>query len=213
MSELSKRTAKYYFVQGIKLFLVMLLGIVIFGAVWTNIYLGEVDITDKVLYRILSFGGVFMIMMNMMYSMYSPGWYDNMVLSMGARRKDIFFGDFIKQITFIICNMLLYSTMALAVHKSEHIKRILICGVFALLMGAVGIIVGHIIKKYGRTTFIVISVVCSATFGLIMCEVANGIHLFGLGENKENVISIAAVLLFVFMEYVIYRLNRKVMVV
>ncbi len=212
MSDLSKRAAKYYLVQGVRLFIAVLLGMTFVGTVWILTHFGETNYVESVFYRIFSLGTVFMIMMNFMYSVYSPGWYDSMVLSMGARRKDIFWGVLIKQITFIVCYAIFLSLMSILTSRPERIKSIMMSSAVSLFMGAAGIIVGHAVKKYGRIVYhiFLIIVLGVGSGSLVMLEHRE--HVFTLGNATKYVIAMAGLLLFVIMEFVIYRLNKKSMV-
>ena len=205
MSELSKRAAKYYFIQGIKLVMVSLLVLIFGGVMWTFFSMGEANAFEHVLNMIFSFGTLFMIMLNFLYSMYSPAWYDSLVLSMGARRKDVFFGELLKQITFIIGTVLIYIILAVSLHRPEHIITILTCSIISLLMGAVGLIVGHKIKKY-----VFVNAALFATLGI---RQADGKTLIDAHADSRYVIVSAALLLFAILEFVVYRINKKAMVV
>ncbi|MBR4671432.1 MAG: hypothetical protein IKO84_12625 [Butyrivibrio sp.] len=213
MSELSKRAAKYYFIQGIKLVMVSLLVLIFGGVMWTFFSMGEANAFEHVLNMIFSFGTLFMIMLNFLYSMYSPAWYDSLVLSMGARRKDVFFGELLKQITFIIGTVLIYIILAVSLHRPEHIITILTCSIISLLMGAVGLIVGHKIKKYGRVVYIIFVFVNAALFATIGIRQADGKTLIDAHADSRYVIVSAALLLFAILEFVVYRINKKAMVV
>ncbi len=212
MSDLSKRAAKYYLVQGVRLFIAVLLGMTFVGTVWILTHFGETNYVESVFYMILSLGTVFMIMMNFMYSVYSPGWYDSMVLSMGARRKDIFWGVLIKQITFSVCYAIFLSLMSILTSRPERIKSIMMSAAASLFMGAAGIIVGHAVKKCGRIVYYIFLIIVSGVGAGSMVMLEHREHVFTLGNATKYVIAMAGLLLFVIMEFVIYRLNKKSMV-
>ncbi len=213
MSSLAKRSAKYFFKEGIKT-LGLVLGLECLLIIeWLIIGSDEKSLVEYILNMFMSVGSIFIIMMNMMYSFYGPNWYDSMALSMGARRKDIFIGELIKQFTFVFGNFIALSLVAVIFQQYKYIILILISCIIAIALGPIGLIVGHKVSKYGKVIIMIIAIIGGffgaslAIGGFWMKQYAIELPAFTF-----SLIVVGAIVLFGLAELWAYKLNQKSMV-
>lgn len=213
MSSLAKRSAKYFFKEGIKT-LGLVLGLeCVLIIEWLIIGSDEKSLVEYVLNMFMSVGSIFIIMMNMMYSFYGPNWYDSMALSMGARRKDIFVGELIKQFTFVFGNFIALSLVAVIFQQYKYIILILISCIIAIALGPVGLIVGHKVSKYGKVIIMIIAIIGGffgaslAIGGFWMKEYVTELPVFTF-----PLLIVGAIVIFGLAELWAYKLNQKSMV-
>lgn len=215
MSELSKRSAKYFFIQGLKWSGYVVLLQLVLCLEW---YVLGVDEEGGALQyslgMMLSLGGFFTALLNGIFAIYGPNWYDSLALSMGARRKDVFWGELIKQLTFVVASTVFYIILILITNQFRFINYTLLAAVFAIVVGPIGLVIGHKIKKYGKI-FIVIIATFSGLFGMYvgMSSVTGSSALFALPEISILLVVLVAALLFVLFELWVYKLNSKCMVI
>ena len=213
MSSLAKRSAKYFFKEGLKT-LGLVLGLECLLIIeWLIIGSDEKSLVEYVLNMFMSVGSIFIIMMNMMYSFYGPNWYDSMALSMGARRKDIFIGELIKQFTFVGGNFVALSLIAVIFQQYKYIILILISCIIAIALGPIGLIVGHKVSKYGKVIIMIIAIIGGffgaslAIGGFWMKE-----YVTELPSFTFPLIIVGAIAIFALAELWAYKLNQKGMV-
>lgn len=211
MSDLFKRTAKYYFRQGIKLFSYISLGVLAVAVMWTVTLLGEGDDWSRRLFlMLLEFFEFFMPYAAFMFSLYAATLNDGIVLSMGARRKDIFIGNLIKQGTYALCNALGYLLLALPVWEQGRIKHVLFVIAMSLAAGASGYFFGYKVDKYNNAVAAVVAIVYMLLYVLIrysfvIIDVGFSAYAF---ENNVVIYALGALLIFAGMEVLIYRANK-----
>lgn len=213
MSSLAKRSAKYFFKEGIKT-LGLVLGIeCILIIEWLIIGSDEKSLVEYVLNMFMSVGSIFIIMMNMMYSFYGPNWYDSMALSMGARRKDIFIGELIKQFTFVGGNFVALSLIAVIFQQYKYIILILISCIIAIALGPIGLIVGHKVSKYGKVIIMIIAII-GGVFGVSLAMAGFWMNEFitGFPAFTFQLVILGAIVIFGLAELWAYKLNQKSMV-
>ncbi|WP_028243294.1 hypothetical protein [Pseudobutyrivibrio ruminis] len=213
MSSLAKRSAKYFFKEGLKT-LGLVLGLECLLIIeWLIIGSDEKSLVEYVLNMFMSVGSIFIIMMNMMYSFYGPNWYDSMALSMGARRKDIFVGELIKQFTFVFGNFIALSLVAVIFQQYKYIILILISCIIAIALGPIGLIVGHKVSKYGKVIIMIIAIIGGvfgaslAIGGFWMKE-----YVTELSGFTFPLLIVGAIAIFALAELWAYKLNQKSMV-
>ncbi len=213
MSSLAKRSAKYFFKEGIKT-LGLVLGLeCVLIIEWLIISSDEKSLVEYVLNMFMSVGSIFIIMMNMMYSFYGPNWYDSMALSMGARRKDIFIGELIKQFTFVGGNFVALSLIAVIFQQYKYIILILISCIIAIALGPIGLIVGHKVSKYGKVIIMIIAIIGGffgaslAIGGFWMKE-----YVTELPDFTFPLLIVGAIAIFALAELWAYKLNQRSMV-
>ncbi|SCZ76383.1 hypothetical protein [Pseudobutyrivibrio xylanivorans] len=212
MSELSKRSAKYYFVQGMKMMGLMVVLQAILCVEWFLMADDRNNLFDHIIRMVLMGGVMFMILFNLIYAVYGPNWLDSLVLSMGARRKDIFVGEIIKQFTYIILNTVVYLVIAVTTGNNIWVPIIILAAVGAALAGAIGQVIGFKIKKYGKAYLFVIAIIagCFGVFASLTAVLE--IDLLGLLRNRVGWIIVIAVVLFGLFEFWSYKLGQKSMV-
>ncbi len=213
MGILSKRAAKYYFLHGLKLSAVSIGSILCVGFVWTLSMFGVDDWNERVIRMVLQFTRYVVPYLNLCYSIYSPSWYDSMVLSMGARRKDIFYGNIIKQSVFALTNVLFFGLIALISGQTGIVEQAAMITCMSLFGGAFGLYMGHKVKKYGRVVMMAACFIFIIFYtGTSLLYIIDG-NFIAKVEAYKPVLIAGAVILFGVMEVLIYRVNKKSMVV
>ena len=213
MSSLAKRSAKYFFKEGLKT-LGLVLGMEVLLIIeWLIIGSDEKSIVEYVLNMFMSVGSIFIVMMNLMYSFYGPNWYDSMALSMGARRKDIFIGELIKQFTFVGGNFVALSLIAVIFQQYKYIILILISCIIAIALGPIGLIVGHKVSKYGKVIIMIIAII-GGVFGVSLAMAGFWMNEFitGFPAFTFQLVILGAIVIFGLAELWAYKLNQKSMV-
>ena len=213
MSSLAKRSAKYFFKEGLKT-LGLVLGMECLLIIeWLIIGSDEESIVEYVLNMFMSVGSIFIVMMNLMYSFYGPNWYDSMVLSMGARRKDIFVGELIKQFTFVGGNFVALSLVAIILHQYKYIIIVLTTSIIAIALGPIGLIVGHKVSKYGKVIIMIIAII-GGVFGVSLAMAGFWMNEFitGFPAFTFQLVILGAIVIFGLAELWAYKLNQKSMV-
>ena len=217
MSELSKRAAKYYFVQGIKQFL-FVIGFIAMMIVFNCLLFDQGSETEVFMDGVgmaLFTGRLMVIALNFMFSVYGPNWYDSMALSLGCRRKDIFIGEMIKQAVFVLCNMILLISLA-TVTKQRHSWILVVSGIFAFVVGPLGLVVGHKVKKIGMMVIVILMLVTAFLGQCVVNMIGPKLDVF-LAEGHSCIglvigFIIVAAVLFTIFEYWAYKLNKNSMV-
>ncbi|SFU89915.1 hypothetical protein [Butyrivibrio sp. INlla21] len=218
MGELSKRAAKYYFVQGTKqaLFVLAFLAMI---TVLNCLVFVDGSVMDSLMDNIgssIRYGSYMIVLCNFMFSVYGPNWYDSIALSLGCRRKDIFIGEMIKQVMFVLSDFIVLIALA-TVAKQEYIIVLIGFVVLGLVMGPLGLIVGHKIKRIGRIV-VLVTIMVGAFFSAMLSNIiamrteafiTEGCPVTGV---VIGFIIVAAVLYTLF-EFWAYNLNKKSMVV
>ncbi len=215
MSDLSKRTLKYYVKSGLKNYGIILAIEAALALEWILIGFDEENLFEYVTRMSLMIGGLFTVLLNGMYSLYGPNWYDSLVLSMGARRKDIFWGQIIKQLILIVCNSVLLTVLALIIGKPFYLYYIYATAFMALILGGVGLVVGHKIKRYGKIVVVIVAVIAGVlggTVGVTAVFDQNTALLNFFGSTPLVALPIAAIVIYVALEAWAYKLNKTMMV-
>lgn len=213
MGILSKRAAKYYFLHGLKLSAVSIGSILCVGFVWTLTMFGVDDWNESVIRMVLQFTRYIVPYLNLCYSIYSPSWYDSLALSMGARRKDIFYGNIIKQSVFALTNVLFFGLIALISGQTGIVEQAAMITCMSLFSGAFGLYMGHKVKKYGRVVMMAACFIFIIFYmGTSLLYIVDGGFMAKI-ETYKQVLIAGAVILFGVMEVLIYRVNKKSMVV
>ena len=213
MSSLAKRSAKYFFKEGLKT-LGLVLGLEVLLIIeWLIIGLDKDSLVDYVINMFMSVGSIFIVMMNLMYSFYGPNWYDSMVLSMGARRKDIFVGELIKQFTFVGGNFVALSLVAIILHQYKYIIIVLTTSIIAIALGPIGLIVGHKVNKYGKVIIMIIAII-GGCFGVSLTGAGFWMKEFitDFPAFTLQLVILGAIVIFGLAELWAYKLNQKSMV-
>ncbi|SDB31236.1 hypothetical protein SAMN02910298_01548 [Pseudobutyrivibrio sp. YE44] len=212
MSNLSKRAAKYYFLQGIKFIVWVILIQGFLFAEWLVIGgdPGE-SALEHATDMLFSIGGFMTIFLNGMFSLYGPNWYDSMALSMGARRKDIFWGQIIKQFTFVIGATLCYVIVALVSGQTSYLLTIVVEGILAIAAGPIGQVIGYKIKRFGKIAVLFMAII-GGSFGAAFALQATGVFVFEYQSISIALIAVVVLVVFALFEMWVYKLNSKLMV-
>lgn len=162
----------------------------------------------------ISFFFMILILFNAMYSLYAANWTDSIVLSMGARRKDIFRGQILKT---TVCLVLGAALALIAIYFTKQFELIgllimSIIGAFPLTALFYGI--GHKIRKWGRVAVMIIAIIggiCGAAVsaGSILRQVF--FPAFNL-QISFAIYALVCVVAFVLLEMWVYKLSSKSMV-
>lgn len=213
MSELLKRSVKYYITQGFKTIGYVGILYLILIVEWVLLDSGTTDsLIEDTFSRLIFMGGGFVILMNLMFSLYGPNWYDSLVLSMGARRRDVFLGEIIKQLVFVICNSIILMVATFFTGDMGNIKFVLVSAFIALIMGPIGIVIGYKIKTYGKVVIIVIALTVGGMAGFTTVGLLSGAIVFAYINVSQIIYIILGVLAYIGFEYWAYKLNQKSMV-
>ena len=213
MGILSKRVAKYYFLHGLKLAAITIGSILCAGFVWILSMFGVDDWNERVIRMVLQFMFYMVPFLNLCYSMYSPGWYDSLTLSMGARRKDIFYGNIVRQSVFIFANALFFCLFVLISGQTSFIVQVLPLVCISFLSGAFGLYMGHKVKKHGRVILFLATLVFVILFNVTSILVLINDRFMAIFNAYKPFMTVGAVILFVILEVLVYRVNKKSMVV
>ena len=212
MSELTKRSAKYFFIQGLKALAGMILIELVLVLEWTIMGTENGSLIEHISKEVIFLGACFNVVLNMMYSIYGPTWYDSLALSMGARRKDIFWGEIIKQLVLVLGNTGILLLVCITCSQQQLINFVLSVGVVAIVAGPLGLIIGHKMKKYGMFVAFFIVIIASVVgttlalsgFGATFFETISGMGVLG--------ILAISVIAFLLLEVLVNRVNQKSMV-
>ncbi|MBO4911124.1 MAG: hypothetical protein J5504_00230 [Butyrivibrio sp.] len=217
MSELSKRVVKYYFKQGFKLFAYVLLGIIPLGCVWAFMVYGNDYDWKRQLFRML-FGYCEWLVPYFIFcfSMQAPTWHDSMAMSMGARRKDVFCGNLIKQGTFALCSSFGYILLILWSRQTEQMNHVLFLLAISLASGSVGHFLGYKVYRYGRKVMLISVIAFLITYSVVRVSYTiNYYHMAKMFSFEKNIFAyiLGFIILFVVMEILIYKANKKCVVI
>ena len=214
MSSLAKRSAKYYFKEGLKV-LALVLGIECCLVIeWFVLGANEKNPMDYLFQMIMSVGCIIVVMINMMHSFYGPNWYDSLAMSMGARRKDIFIGELIKQATFVGSNLAVYVILIVIFNKYEYILLMILSSIVSFALGPVGLVIGHKVHNHGKVIVFIIAMIGGCGGGFIGFFSATGVSIGNelIGAYVIIAVLIIAVIIFALFEFWAYKLNQKSMV-
>ena len=214
MSDLSKRTYKYYIKSSFKILGFELLLELILIIEWLLMGTDE-SLIEYISRMFIMCGGLIGVLTNGIYAMYGPSLYDGLVLSMGGRRKEIFWGQIIKQIIYVGGNSLVLLIVATFVHRPIFYYYILGTAVVGFLFGAAGLVIGHKVKKHGKMIIFIIIICCAGIGGGI-----GGAAAMDSNQALLNMISgVPAIaylpiagLIYVALEVWVYKLNKSMMV-
>lgn len=215
MGSLANRARKFYFLQGLKLFGYVSAVQLILVFEWIMFGTEEADMVGFVSQNFITFNAAFMVLFNMMFSIYGPNWYDSMVLSMGARRKDIFWGEIIKQVTYTTLTAALNIIVCIVFNHTNFLGYTFVAIATAMILGAGGLVIGYKIRKYGKIVIFGILMVIFILSGIVGGLMAIGkftvISKLGSGLLLTAVGAVA-VIVFILLELWAYKLNQKSMV-
>lgn len=214
MSSLAKRSAKYYFKEGLKA-LALVLGIECFLVIeWFILGANEKNPMDYLFQMVMSVGCIIVVMINMMYSFYGPNWYDSLAMSMGARRKDIFIGELIKQATFVGSYMVVYIILIAIFNKYEYLLLMILSSIVSFALGPVGLVIGHKVHNHGKVIVFIIAMIAGGGGGFIGFFSATGVSIGieSMGAYVIIAVLIISVIIFALFEFWAYKLNQKSMV-
>ena len=215
MSELSKRASKYYLIQGFKSFGITIALELFLSIQWTFMGSEHYSVLEYVTENFIIFTVMFMFMFNFLFSMYGPNWYDSIVLSMGGRRKDVFWGEIIKQFSYMLCCIALALTLAVVFNHHILIPLIILGLIVSIISGALGLVVGYKVKKYGKIVLMVMMIIAGSVGGSVAVLTLNNSLLDFSGIQSGLLLigcGVGAVLLFFLLEIWAYKLNQKSMV-
>lgn len=215
MNSLSARTRKYYFLAGLKLFGYMAAVQLLLAVEWMFFGVEEEDIVGFVSQNVITFNAMFMVLFNMMFAIYAPNWYDSMVLSMGARRRDVFWGQLIKQSIYVGLSAILSIVLCVVFKHENFLGYTFVAVAAAMILGALGLVIGYKVKKYGKIVIFGLLIIVGVQAGIWGFVLAAGIKLPIGSLNSAillSLIGVGAVAVFVLLELWAYRLNQKCMV-
>jgi hypothetical protein len=214
MNSLGMRSARYFMVRAVK-YLGVVIGVGLFlVAEMFVVNIGEPDQMEVALNWLIT-GPIFMaLIMNVAYSLYSVSWTDSVVLSMGARRKDIFIGDIIQTIVVLGGAWLFVTIAAIITNQSAMIGFNSIVFAIGFPFGALATVVAHKLQKLGRVVMFVFVFIAAMLGGLAGGLSASGavISLDWFAGLSAITITGAALIIYLLLEVYIYRLNKTSMV-
>lgn len=196
---LAARSLTYYLKSSLQYFGYALgIGTLIFVE-FLFIHSGEADAIGIAFRMAVAILVMFIAMLNPMYAMYSPNWYDANVLAMGGRRKDIFWGSIIKEILFLLMGVILVSVIYVIYGTPEMIPASVYIMVGSLPFTGLARIIGHKIRKNGRVAVVIIALVAGFS-------AAAASTFSGLGKNISDLLPSggASMVLFILVAVGIY---------
>ncbi len=212
MGDLRKRTCMYYLKDAGKM-LLMAIGIEAIIVVEQIILsLGEEDSISSMFISAIVLFGMFILLLNSIYAMYGPAWTDSIVLSMGARRSDIFVGSILKEITFVGAGLIILLAACFLTSNYDLIFYSIYVCIASLVLSGIARIIGHKIKKFGKIAIMVFAVICSI-FGIVagMSMALDGFIFDWFKFSVNTSVLTWGVLLIIYgiLQDIVYRLNRK----
>ena len=215
MKSLARRSAEYYFMQGLKMF-GLIMGLQLILAIeWIIMGVEETDLIGYVTQSIVIFSAMFMVMFNTLYTVYGPNWYDSIVLSMGARRKDVFRGQIIQQVTCIALCTIVNLAICIIFNHVEFIGYTILSAAVAFLFGVAGTVIGYKIKRFGKVVIFIILMIITCIGAALGALTALGKDLVFTVLSSGPlfpVIGIGTIIAFILLEIWAYKLNSKSMV-
>lgn len=211
---LALRSAKYYLYRSATLlFYVVLLSLILVVEILI-MDMGEPDVIAHAL-RVYILGFSMMVfMLNAMYALYGVSWMDSMVLSMGARRIDIFRGEILQNVVLLGGGFIVNTIVAACTNQMHIVKFLSVMYLIGLPIGALAAIAGHTLHKYGRIVIFIlifISAGCGGYFGGTAVTGTSFLTNIMAGTSTGAVVALS-LLLYVVLEVIIYNLNKKTMV-
>jgi hypothetical protein len=214
MASLAVRSSGYFFRRAIK-FLGIILGVAAFivGEMFV-LNFGEESMIESILLWAVVGPAMMASILNMTYSLYSVSWQDSMVLAMGARRRDIFWGEIIQTAVLLGGSLLVDVILVLATNQQYMFPIIGLMYSLALPTGAIAMVVAHKLQKYGRVVMMIFVVIAAVIGGMIGGTAATGNVFFFNWFAATPVVAVAAVsvVVYLLLEVWVYQLNKTSMV-
>jgi len=215
MSELTKRTIKYYIKQAFKEILSFY---ILISAMVAIFFLYNVASGDNMFFYeeesiIWYYGWVmegwsskFMVILIYLFSLHTVIVYDNVLLSMGARRKDIFWGTIVKQnIYFAFCVPVIYIFRCMCIGEISGVSVGEDYYIMCMLSGALGVFMGYQLKIYGRSLLLILAFSVIFTICIVVSLAIIFSELITCYYYKREII---VVVVFIALEVIIYNLNK-----
>ena len=179
------------------------------------IHSGEADTFGIAFRMAVSILAMFIAMLNPMYALYSPNWYDSNVLSMGGRRRDIFWGSIVKEILFILMGLIIVSAIYSIYGTPEMIPTAVYLMFGSLPFTGLARIIGHKIRKNGRIAVVVIAIVAGFSAAAVSMISNSGLYVFDfLPEGGVSMLLYILIALGIYavLQIFVYRMCSKAMV-
>ncbi|MCR5416466.1 MAG: hypothetical protein K6E79_06700 [Pseudobutyrivibrio sp.] len=159
MDTLKARTIKFYLIKSFQLVVITIgLGLLLFVE---GLFFG-IGEADQMIESInLGSTGLLIgiMLMPAMYAIYGPNLYDSLVLSMGARRIDIFWGNILKEVTFSVCSAIIICIFGAVIDLPNFTTLSLIVPSFGLIMSALCRLVAIKFKNVGKLAIVVVALI------------------------------------------------------
>ncbi len=211
---LATRSNIYYAVTGLKLLGTVGACVLVLVAEFFIMYYGNDELFKYQMNTLVMLAMMFLVMFNGIFSLYSANWTDSMVLSMGARRKDIFRGQIIKTVVAMVLGTGVVIAAMYLTDQMDHLRIVIGMAIAAFPISALFYALGHKIRKFGKLGFVVIimaATIGGILFGFNAATPGNPLAAFVRNLNTGAIIGIAVVLYLLF-ELWAYKLNKKSMV-
>ena len=209
MSDLRKRTCIYYFRDFVKLWLLTGGLMLLLLAEHFVIYAGNPLMLKNSIRTCTSVCGLFIFLFNCIYALYGPAWNDSIVLSMGARRSDIFIGTTMRELVYPLSGLgVLYIICKLTgLENLFGLETLLISA--AIGLSGLARIIGYKVKKYGKIVTMVSAVIAGCCGSLLATYWGGKSNWLDLSRTFFVGAFIGSLIIFVLLRFIIYRLNSK----
>ena len=215
MSRLTKVSIRYYVREALLLMgLVYAIGAIFFIEM-AALNFGESNDIEYLIMSVTMMCGMFMIMFSSMKNFYAANWRDSMVLSMGARRKDIFRGEIVKAFVYNLGCLLIGGAILIALKQYSFLGYLFTVFCISFPAGALGQALGYKVRKYGKIVLLVMIIVFAGFGGAASAAAAGSdkaVSAFGAFNTNIGIVAIVCGVLFVLLELWVYRLNKNCMV-
>lgn len=158
---------------------------------------------------------LFAMLFNPMYAMYGPNWYDSNVLSMGGRRKDIFWCSIVKELLYeSVCMVVIIVAHNIA-GTTELIPYGIVLIGLSLPLAGIARIIGHNIKKHGRLPVIILALTAGAGGAAVSMIETMGVDIYSKLPSTASqlcVYLLGCLGAYAIFQIFVYKLCSKAMV-
>jgi len=163
MDTLKARTIKFYLIKSFQLVVITIgLGLLLFVE---GLFFG-IGEADQMIESInLGSTGLLIgtMLMPAMYAIYGPNLYDSLVLSMGARRIDIYWGNILKEIVFFVCAAIIICLCGIFTGFTMYKNISIVIPSIGLFMSSLCRLFAIKFKNAGKMVVIIIVLMCAMT--------------------------------------------------
>jgi len=147
------------------------------------------------------------------WGMYAISYYDSLIMSFGAKRKDVFVGEILREMLTAIEITIMYVILQKVGGGETNPQNALIFMVVGLAAGAIMRIVGGLNLKHGRLVYLILILGCALLGGVTTgYQAATGKGLLGFGFFASPLFPIIGLCIYIVLQYPLHRIYRTVKV-